>query len=73
MTSKNGRGYMAYRKVDMIEPKEILLRIEDGQSKRKVRKVMGIHGVTLNRYLDIAKELGVDTKNPDFVSSDGDL
>lgn len=51
---------MAYRKVDMIELKEILLRIADGQSKRQVRKVMGIDGITLNGYLDIAKELGVD-------------
>jgi hypothetical protein len=53
---------MAYRKVDMIEVKEILLRIADGQSKRHIRKTMGIHGQTLNRYLDIAQKMGVDTK-----------
>ena len=51
---------MAYRKVGMIELKEIFLRIAEGQSKRKVREVMGIHGTTLNKYLDISKELGVD-------------
>ena len=51
---------MAYRKVDMIELKEIFLRIAEGQSKRKVREVMGIHGITLNKYLDISKEMGVD-------------
>lgn len=51
---------MAYRKVDMIELKEIFLRICQGQTKRKVREVMGIHGNTLNKYLDISKEMGVD-------------
>ena len=51
---------MAYRKVGMIQLKEIFLRICDGQSKRQVREVMGIHGNTLNKYLDIAKDLGID-------------
>ena len=51
---------MAYRKVGMIQLREIFLRISDGQSKRQVREVMGIHGNTLNKYLDIAKELGTD-------------
>ena len=51
---------MAYRKVDMIELKEIFLRIAEGQTKRKVREVMGIHGITLNKYLDISKGMGVD-------------
>lgn len=67
---------MAYRKVSMIELKEILLRIADGQSKRQVRKIMSIHGIALNRYLDIAIELGVDIKTlirdkitDDFVAS----
>ncbi len=44
----------------MIELKEIFLRICQGQSKRKVREIMGIHGITLNKYLDISKEIGVD-------------
>ena len=51
---------MVYRKVDMIELKEIFLRITERQTKRKVREVMGIHGITLNKYLDISKEIGVD-------------
>ena len=51
---------MAYRKVGMIQLKEIFLRICDGQSKRQVREVMGIHGNTLNKYLDIARDLGTD-------------
>ncbi len=51
---------MVYRKVEMTELKEIFLRICQGQSKRKVREVMGIHGTTLNKYLNIAKKLGAD-------------
>ncbi len=51
---------MVYRKVGMVELKEIFYRICEGQTKRQVRKVMGIHADTLNKYLAIAKELGVD-------------
>ena len=51
---------MAYRKVGMIQLREVFFRICNGQSKRQVREVMGIHGNTLNKYLDIARELGTD-------------
>lgn len=51
---------MAHRKVGIIDLREIFYRIAGGQSKRQVREVMSIHGNTLNKYLDIAKELGVD-------------
>ena len=51
---------MAYRKVAMIEIKEILLRISRGQTKRTIRRDLGIHGQTLNRYLDAATSLGID-------------
>lgn len=51
---------MAYRKVAMIEIKEILLRISRGQTKRTIRRDLGIHGLTLNRYLDAATSLGID-------------
>lgn len=51
---------MAYRKATMIELKEILIRIAEGQTKREVRKVMKIHGVTLNKYLGIVEDLGID-------------
>jgi len=37
---------MAYRKVSMIEIKEILLRIAKGQSKRGIRKDLSVHGLT---------------------------
>jgi hypothetical protein len=36
---------MGYRKVGMTDLKEIFLRIAEGQSKRKVREIMGIHVV----------------------------
>jgi len=49
---------MAYRKVAMIEIKEILYRISRGQAKRTIRRDLGIYGQTLNRYLDAATSLG---------------
>ena len=63
---------MAYRKVHMLEIKEILLRIARGQSKRKIRKDLKIHGITINRYLDIAKSLGIDPieSGPDDITDD---
>ena len=47
---------MAYRKVQMLEIKEILLRIVKGQSKRKIRRDLKIHGIT-NQYQDLARFL----------------
>lgn len=54
---------MAYRKVSMIEIKEILIRIAKGQSKRKIRKDLNVHGLTINRYINEAKCLGIDPEN----------
>ena len=51
---------MAYRKVSMIEIKEILLRIAKGQSKRGIRKDLSVHGFTINRYIEEAKCLGIN-------------
>ena len=51
---------MAYRKVSMIEIKEILLRIAKGQSKRGIRKDLSVHGLTINRYIEEAKCLGIN-------------
>lgn len=51
---------MVYRKVSMIEIKEILLRIAKGQSKRKIRRDLSVHGLTINRYIEEAKCLGID-------------
>ena len=51
---------MAYRRIHVIEIKEILLRIARGQSKRKIRKDMHMHADTVNKYIDISRSLGVD-------------
>ena len=57
---------MAYRKVSMIEIKEILTRIVKGQSKRKIRKDLSVHNLTINRYIEEAKCLGIDPENCDI-------
>ena len=51
---------MTYRKVSMIEIKEILTRIVKGQSKRKIRKDLSVHNLTINRYIEEAKCLGIN-------------
>lgn len=56
---------MAYRKVAMIEIKEILLRISKGQTKRTIRRDLGMHGITLNKYLDATTSLGIDPETID--------
>lgn len=56
---------MVYRKVDMIEIREILLRIAKGQSKRKIRKDLNVHGQTVNRYIQECICLGIDPLNCD--------
>ena len=56
---------MAYRKVAMIEIKEILLRISRGQTKRTIRRDLGMHGITLNKYLDATTSLGIDPETID--------
>ena len=57
---------MAYRKVSMIEIKEILTRIVKGQSKRKIRKDLSVHNLTINRYIEEAKCLGIDPESCDI-------
>ena len=54
---------MVYRKVSMIEIKEILLRIAKGQSKRGIRRDLGVHGLTINRYIEEAKCLGINPED----------
>ncbi len=54
---------MAYRKVSMIEIKEILLRVAKGQSKRKIRRDLSVHGLTINRYIKECICLGIDPRN----------
>jgi transposase len=54
---------MVYRKVSMIEVKEILTRVARGQTKRKIRRDLSVHGLTINRYIEEAKCLGIDPQN----------
>jgi hypothetical protein len=51
---------MGYRKVSMIEIKEILTRIAKGQSKRRIRRELSVHGLTINRYIEEARRLGIN-------------
>jgi hypothetical protein len=44
----------------MIEIKEILTRIAKGQSKRGIRRDLSVHGLTINRYIQEAKCLGIN-------------
>jgi len=57
---------MVYRKVSMIEIKEILLRIAKGQSKRKIRRDLNIHGLTINRYIEECRCLGINPLDCDL-------
>jgi len=53
---------MAYREVHMTEIKEILLRIARKESLRSISKTLGIHRDTINKYIIIAGNLGIDPK-----------
>jgi len=57
----------------MIEIKEILLRISKGQTKRTIRRDLGMHGITLNKYLDVATSLGIDLTIIDLESITDEL
>jgi len=56
---------MVYRKVSMIEIKEILTRIAKVQTKRKIRRDLSVHVLTINRYIEEARCLGIDAQNCD--------
>ena len=53
---------MVYREVHMTEIKEILLRLKRKESVRSISKVLGIHRDTINKYISLCLELGVDPK-----------
>ena len=53
---------MAYREVHMTEIKEILLRLKRKESVRSISKTLGIHRDTINKYLSLCLELGVDPR-----------
>jgi len=51
---------MAYREVNMIEIKEILLRITSKSSIRNISDCLGIHRETIKNYISLAKKFGFD-------------
>lgn len=51
---------MAYREVHMTEIKEILLRVNRNESVRSISKTLGIHRDTINKYINLALDLGAD-------------
>lgn len=53
---------MAYREVHMTEIKEILLRVKRKQSVRSISKALGIHRDTINKYISLCLELGIDSR-----------
>ena len=53
---------MVYREVHMTEIKEILLRIARKESLRSISRTLGIHRDTINKYISICLDLGVDPR-----------
>ena len=53
---------MVYREVHMTEIKEILLRIKRKESIRSISRTLGIHRDTINKYISICIDLGVDPR-----------
>jgi hypothetical protein len=53
---------MVYREVHMTEIKEILLRIRRNESIRSISRTLGIHRDTINKYISICLDLGVDPR-----------
>jgi hypothetical protein len=49
----------------MTEIKEILLRVAKGHTKRKIRRDLSVHGLTINKYIEESKNLGVNPKDCD--------
>ena len=51
---------MVYREVHMTEIKEILLRAAKGQPVRSISRTLGMHRDTINKYISISLDLGID-------------
>jgi len=49
---------MAFRKVHMIEIKDLLIRLVKGESKRSISRSLRTHRKTINKYLNISISLG---------------
>jgi hypothetical protein len=51
---------MVCREINLIEIKEILLRITAKDSIRKISNSLGLHRETIRNYISIAKRYGFD-------------
>jgi response regulator of citrate/malate metabolism len=51
---------MSYRELTMIDVKELLRRWSAGQSNRKIARESGADRATVRRYVEIARELGLE-------------
>jgi len=61
---------MVYREVHMIEIKEILTRLANGQSIRSISITLGIHRDTIRNYFNISKGYGFVKENKDSITDD---
>jgi hypothetical protein len=61
---------MGFRKVHMLEIKEILLRAANKESIRKISQSLGIHRKTIKNYLDTADRFGFDKDKKESITDD---
>lgn len=64
---------MAYREFNMIQIKEILLRLAKGESKRSISRSLGVHLLTINKYLRLARSIGTDPVSEGIDASNDEL
>ena len=61
---------MGFRKVHMLEIKDILLRISNKESTRKISTSLGIHRKTIKNYLDAAVRFGFNPDEKESITDD---
>jgi transposase len=55
-----GKESMSYRELTMIDVKELLRRWSAGHSNRKIARETGADRATVRRYVEVARELGLE-------------
>jgi len=71
--TKEGGKYMAFRKVHMIEIKELLIRLAKGESKRSISRNLKTHRTTINKYLTTSISLGYNPSKDNINKITDDL
>lgn len=61
---------MGFRKVHMLEIKDILLRISNKESVRRISTSLGIHRKTIKNYLDAAVRFGFNPDEKESITDD---